>query len=335
MQSFETEYPLTTADPTMRFFIFALRTVTEAAAQAAFEWIGRGDKEMGDKAAVSALRQALNKLPIDGTIVIGEGEKDEAPQLYNGERVGNPDAPAKLDIAVDPVEGTSYLAMGLTNAMVVIAMAPHGTMFSPGPAFYMEKFAAPPAAKGQIDMAWPVERKLKKLAEILGKPVSKLTVFILEKPRHRRLVEEIHATGARVVQYPAGDVAGALMAAIPDSAVDALMGTGGTPEGILSACAIRALGAEFMGRLDPQLATEAAAVKLAGMDTQRWYRVEELVHSPEALFCATGITSGLLLDGVERAETYDRLQTLMISGITGERQILTSYLPAAASSKTA
>jgi len=137
------------------------------------------------------------------------------------------------------------------------------------------------------------------------------------------------------MQYPAGDVAGALMAAIPDSAVDALMGTGGTPEGILSACAIRALGAEFMGRLDPQLATEAAAVKRAGMDTQHWYRVEELVRSPEALFCATGITSGLLLDGVERAETYDRLQSLMISGITGERQILTSYLPATVSSKTA
>lgn len=290
---------------------------------------------MADKVAVGALREALNRLPIDGTIVIGEGEKDEAPQLYNGERVGSPDAPVKLDIAVDPVEGTSYLAMGLTNAMVVIAMAPRGTMFSPGPAFYMEKFAAPPAAKGQIEMAWPVERKLKKLAEVLDKPVSKLTVFVLEKPRHRRLVEDIHAAGARVMQYPAGDVAGALMAAIPDSSVDALMGTGGTPEGVLSACAIRALGAEFMGRLDPQLATETAAVKQAGMDTQRWYGVEELVRSPEALFCATGITSGLLLDGVERFETYDRLQSLMISGITGERQILTSYLPTAKSSETA
>lgn len=308
-------------------FIFELRTVTEAAAQAASEWIGRGSKEMGDQAAVSALREALSRLPIDGTIVIGEGEKDRAPQLYNGERVGRPDAAAKFDIAVDPVEGTSYLAMGLTNAMAVMAMTPRGAMFSPGPAFYMEKFAAVRAAKGRIDMSWPVDRKLKTLADILGKPVSRLTVFVLEKPRHRRLVEQIYAVGARVAQYPAGDVAGALMAAIPDSGIDALMGTGGTPEGVLSACAIRGLGGEFMGRLDPQLPTEAEAVAKSGLGTTRWYTVEELVRSQEVWFCATGITDGLLVDGVKRTDNYDRVQTLMISGVTGERQILTTYLP--------
>ncbi len=306
-------------------FIFALRTLTEAAALAAFDWIGRGDKNSGDGAAVNALREGLNKLPIDATIVIGEGEKDEAPQLYNGERVGHPDAAAKFDIAVDPVEGTSYLAMGLPNAMAVMAMAPRGTMFNPGPAFYMEKFAAVGAAKGRIDMSWSVERKLKTLAEIVGKPVSRLTVFVLDKPRHEKLVQEIHKAGARVAQYPAGDVAGALMAAIPGSGIEALMGTGGTPEGILSACAIRALGGMLMGRLDPQRPAEAEAVAKAGLDTKHWYTVEELVRADEVMFCATGITDGSLVDGVQRTADFDRVQTLMISGATGERQILTSY----------
>jgi fructose-1,6-bisphosphatase II len=314
-------------DPTTPLFLYALRKVTEAAARAAFDWIGRGSRANGDAAAVSAMRSALNELPIDGTIVIGEGEKDEAPHLYKDERVGQPEATAAFDVAVDPVEGTTYLAKGLTNAMAVTAMAPRGAMFDPGPAFYMEKFAAPPSAKGRIDPAWPVERKLATLAEILDKRVADLTVFVLEKPRHRGLVEEIHAAGARVALYPDGDVAGALMASIRDSGIDALMGTGGTPEGVLSACAIRALGGAFYGRLDPQLQTETKAVAAAGLDTTRWYGVEELVRVPDTLFCATGITTGLLFDGVERSRSHDRVQTLMISGATGERQILTSYLP--------
>ncbi|MBI3453356.1 MAG: class II fructose-bisphosphatase [Rhodospirillales bacterium] len=305
--------------------LFELTAVTEAAARAAYDWIGRGDKEQGDAAAVDAMRAALGALEIDGTIVVGEGEKDEAPGLYNGERVGNPDSPIKLDIAVDPVEGTSYLAKGLTNAMAVIALAPRGAMFDPGPAFYMEKLAVPPAAKGKIDVNWPTAEKLRVLAAALSKKISDLRVFVLEKPRHRTLIEEIHKAGARVSLYPAGDVAGALMAAIPDSGIDALMGTGGTPEGLLSACAIRALGGEFLGRINPQLQTETAAVRKAGIDTVRWYSAAELVRSDEVYFCATGITTGLLFDGVERTAEFDRTQTLMISGATGERQILTSY----------
>ncbi len=307
--------------------IYDLRGVTEVAARAAFDWIGRGDKRRGDSAAVRAMRAAFNELPIGGIVVIGEGEKDEAPQLYKGERLGRKSEAAAFDIAVDPVEGTSYLAKGLTNAMAVVALAPRGTMFDPGPCFYMEKFAAAPAARGRIDMGWSVRRKLEALAEILDKPVRELTVFVLEKPRHRRLVEAIHAAGARVALYPAGDVAGALMAAIPGSGIDALMGTGGTPEGVISACAVRALGGEFLGRFDPQLHTERAAVAAAGLDTTRWRRVEELVTSREVHFCATGITTGLLFDGVERTPTHDRVQTLMINGTTGERQILTSYVP--------
>lgn len=310
--------------------IFSLRRVTETAACAASNWIGRGSKEEGDRAAVNAMRQALSNVDLDGVVVIGEGEKDDAPQLYNGERVGRPDAVFKADIAVDPVEGTSYLAKGLTNALAVLAISPRGTMMNPGPAFYMEKFAAPPAAYGKIDPTWPTVKKLHTLAEILSKDVAALNVFVLEKPRHKRLVTEIHEAGARVLLYPAGDVAGAILAAIPESGVDALMGTGGTPEGIMSACAIRALGGEFLGRLDPQLQSEAAAVREAGLDTTRWYTRNELVTSDDVFFCATGITTGLMLEGVERTKDFCRLQTLMVTGSTGERQILTTYAPIAA-----
>ncbi|MEK0083158.1 class II fructose-bisphosphatase [Benzoatithermus flavus] len=319
--------------PTTPFFLYGLRSVTEAAARAAWEWIGRGDKERGDRAAVEAMRTALNRLPFDGVVVIGEGEKDAAPELYKGEKVGSEHSAAKYDVAVDPVEGTTYLAKGLTNAMAVIALAPRGTMLDPGPCFYMEKFAAVSAARDAIDPAWPTARKLERLAEVLGKPVSQLTVFVLEKPRHKRLVEEIHAVGARVALYPAGDVAGAIMAAMGGGGIDALMGTGGTPEGIISACAIRALGGTFWGRLDPQLTTEKAKVREAGLSTERWFRLEELVMSPDVLFCATGITTGLLFDGVEHDGRHYRTQTLMLSGMTGERQLLTSWLPIPASER--
>lgn len=305
--------------------IYRLRKVTEDAARAAYVWIGRGDKERGDAAAVEAMRTALEKIELEGLVVIGEGEKDEAPQLYNGEIVGQPGAAFKADIAVDPVEGTSYLAKGQTNALAVIAISPRGTMMDPGPAFYMEKFAGPPAAKGEIDPTWSTEKKIKTLAEILNKDISEIAIYVLEKPRHRQLVREIHDVGARVLLYPAGDVAGALLAAIPDSGVDALMGTGGTPEGIMSAVAIRALGGEFLARLDPQLQTEKMAVKAAGLDTTRWYKTEELVTSNDLYFCATGITTGLMLEGVERSRDGYKMQTLMVIGSTAERQVLTTY----------
>lgn len=317
--------PRTTAsDPS---FIYALRAVTEAAARSAYDWIGRGDKNQGDLAGVEAMRDALNGMRVGGTVIIGEGEKDEAPELYKGEKLGDLSSPCQYDIAVDPVEGTSYLAKGMTNAMAVIAMAPRGSMFDPGPAFYMEKFAGPPAVRGKIDPKAPVAEKLRVLAEALDKPISEITVYVLEKPRHREMVSRIHAAGARVALYPAGDVAGALMAAIPDSGIDALMGTGGTPEGVISACAIRLLGGEFMGRLDPQLPSEIIAVREAGMDTSQWHGVDELIRSDEAYFCATGITTGLLFDGVERTRTLEKTQTLMIAGPGGERQILTTWHP--------
>ncbi|MBT3306888.1 MAG: fructose-bisphosphatase class II family protein, partial [Alphaproteobacteria bacterium] len=229
-------------------FIFALRNVTEAAAREAYKWIGLGQKDKSDVAAADAMREELKKLPISGTIVVGDAYKGPSNSLQNGETIGDGDQYPEFDIAVDPVEGTSYLAKGMTNAMAVIAMAPKGTLFEPGPSFYMEKFAAPKEAQGKIDPEAPTEDKLIALAKALGKPVSELTVFVLEKPRHNEMVESIYRAGARVALYPAGDVGGALMAAIPDSGIDALMGTGGTPEGILSACAIRAMGGVFFAR---------------------------------------------------------------------------------------
>jgi fructose-1,6-bisphosphatase II len=307
--------------------VFSLRRVTERAACAAFNWIGRGDAEDGGRAALDAMRHALAEIDIDALVVIGEATRGEAPQPQRGERLGRPGATFKADIAVDPVEGTSYLVRGLTNALAVLALAPRGAMMNPGPAFYMEKFVASAPARGKIDPSWPTDKKLTTLAEALGKDVSDLTVFVLEKPRHRELVNAILAAGARVALYPAGDVAGALMAATPGSGIDALMGTGGTPEGVMSACAIRGIGGEFLGRLDPQLQTEAKAVKDAGIDTSKWYDRDEIIKSDNVFFCATGITTGLMLEGVDRGKTHYKVQTLMITGATGERQIMTSYIP--------
>ena len=316
-----------TPGPVNPDLVYVLRRVTERAACAAFNWIGRGDADDGGRAALDAMRAAVAEIDIDARVVIGEATAGEAPQPQRGEHLGRPGATFKADIAVDPVEGTSYLVRGLTNALSVLAVAPRGAMMNPGPAFYMEKFVASAAARGKIDPTWPTSKKLEELADILNKDISDLTVFVLEKPRHRDLVNEILAAGARVAMYPAGDVAGALMAAVPGSSIDALMGTGGTPEGVMSACAIRAIGGEFLARLDPQLQTESKAVKDAGIDTERWFQRDELITSDDVFFCATGITTGLMLEGVERSKAHYKVQTMMITGATGERQIMTSYLP--------
>jgi len=309
--------------------IYSLRRVTESAALAAFDWIGRGDGMDGGRAALDAMLSSLAEVDLDAVVVIGEAGKGEAPQPARGERLGRPGSIFKADIAIDPVEGTSYLARGQTNALAVLAVAPRGAMMNPAPAFYMEKFVAPPAAYGKIDPQWTTGRKLRVFAELLHKEVSQLTVYVLEKPRHRELIDDIIRAGARVALYPAGDVAGALVAAIPGSGIDALIGTGGTPEGIMSACAVRALGGEFLARIDPQLHTEAKAVRDAGLSTSRWYTRDELIGSDDVFFCATGITTGLMVEGVERTATHYKVQTMMVTGATGERQLLTSHLPLA------
>jgi fructose-1,6-bisphosphatase II len=292
---------------------------------AAYDWVGRGDKNAADGAAVEVMRKELNNLPIHGTVVIGEGAKDEAPELYCGEAIGVERNRAKFDIAVDPVEGTSYTAKGLAHALAVIALAPRGTMFDPGPSFYMDKIAVPKEAKGKIAPDMPTAEKLRVLAHELGKDVRDLNVFLLEKPRHEKIIQEIYAAGARCSLYPAGDVMGALLAAFPEADVDMLLGTGGTPEGILSACALRALGADFMGSLNPQSEEEAKVVAEFGLKAGEWLMLDELVSSNQVFFCATGITDGVLVDGVSVEDNFARTQTLMISGPYGERQVLTSY----------
>ena len=306
------------------FFLYELRTASESGARAAARWAGRGSGEAGP-AAAAAMREALNLLSVDGSVAVSDAGREGAEFMLDSDRVGDPSAARKLDIAVDPVEGTRFLARGMTNAMSVIAVAPRHTMFAPGPALYMEKIAAPAAALGKIDINAPVSGRLQALAEALDKPVTELTVYVLERTRNKKLVKQIRKTGARVSLFAAGDIAGALMAALPGTGIDALMGTGGVPEGILAACALRALGAEFMGRLDPQQPGEAEALKEAGMDKDRWHSRNELVASDDVQFCATGITSGSLLDGVQRLDAYDRTQTMLLSGLSDGYEILTAY----------
>lgn len=224
-----------------RNLAFDLVRVTEAAALASARWLGRGDKNAGDGAAVDAMRLSFNSLPIAGKVVIGEGEKDEAPMLYNGEIIGMGNGPS-LDIAVDPVEGTNLLAYGRPNAIAVVGAAPGGSMYNPGPSFYMKKLVVGQAARDVIDLDAPVHVNLRLIAKALGKDTNDLVVFVLDKPRHQKLIQEIRAVGARIQLHTDGDVAGALMAVDQRSEVDVMMGTGGTPEGVLAACAIKGSG---------------------------------------------------------------------------------------------
>jgi len=293
-----------------------LARVTEAAAMAAGRWMGRGQKEAGDQAAVDAMRLILATVDMNGVIVIGEGEKDEAPMLYNGERVGNGNGPA-MDVAVDPVEGTTLLAKGKPNAISVIAVAPRGTLWNPGPGFYMEKIAVGPAARDAVDLDAPVADNLQRVARALGKQVQDLTVFILERPRHERLIAEIAAAGARVALHQDGDVAGALMAVMPDTGIDLMINIGGTPEGVIAACAIKALGGQLLGRLAPQKPGEREKLLAAGMDTERIFTVDDLVRSDDVFFAATGITPGLLLNGVRYTGDGARTSSVVIRGRSG------------------
>ena len=312
-------------DTTSAQVLAGLRRATEVAAEAAAAQIGSGTGDSLDDVAVDAMRGSMAELPFAATIVFGQGREGEAPKLYDGEVIGDLQGEVAFDCAVDPGEGTTYLAEGLTNAMTVVALAPRGTMWIPSPALYMEKFIAPPAARGQIDPALPVDEKLAILGKVLGKEIDELTIFVQEKPRHRVLIDQICEVGAEVSSFPAGDVAGSLLAILPRSGIDALMGTGGVREGMIAACAARALGAEFCGRLSPQLHGEQIAVREAGLDVERWYTSEEWVSSTQTYVCATGITTGLLLEGVERVEDRIRLQTFMIAGSTAESQLLTTW----------
>ena len=291
---------------------FQLRCVTEGGARSASEWSGRGAPDQADAAVASTMRALLDKVPAGGVVVCGEGEKDGVAHLSRHERFGVGDAPVQLDLAVDPIDGTTRLGMGLGGAISVLAVCPRGTMFDPGPAYYMEKLVAGPAAAGKLDPEAGTAERLRELAKALGKGLRELTVFVLDKPRHADLVKEIRETGAKVAVHPSGDVEGVLRAVLTGTGIDALMGTGGTPEGLIAACAVRALGGVFYGRLDPQKPYEADRVQQEGLSTERWMSVSELVQSERQIFAASGITTGALLKGV--AQGSGSVHTLLVVG---------------------
>ena len=285
-----------------RQLAFDLQRVTEAGARAAAAWKGRGRPAAADEAAARAMRDALASLDAAGTVVSGEGEKDGVPHLAYGEHFGAERATHQLDLAVDPIDGTTRLSAGRGGAVSVLAAAPAGTLFDPGPAFYMDKFVAGPEAWGQVTPEAGTHERLASLAAAQGRRVQDLSVFVLDKPRHEGLIENLRAAGARTAVHPAGDIEGALRAAMPRTGIDALVGIGGTPEGLIAACAVRALGGTFFGRLAPQAPEEAARLRAAGCSSQRWRDGSELAQSERLVFCATGVTAGPLLDGVCRSE---------------------------------
>ena len=298
--------------------------ITEAAALSAARWLGRGNKEAGDGAAVDAMRVSFSTLHVDGVVVIGEGEKDHAPMLYNGEKVGIGDGP-QLDVAVDPVEGTSLLAYGRPNAISVVGVAPRGSMFNPGPSFYMQKLVVSREARDVVDLDAPVDVNLSRVASAMGKQVKDLVVFVLDKPRHQNLIAEIRKAGARIQLHSDGDVAGALMAVDPRSEVDIMMGTGGTPEGVLAACAIKGMGGQMLARLDPQSYVEKDAIVDAGIDMRAVLTVNDLVKSDDCFFAATGISGGDFLRGVRYSARHAVTHSLVLRGKTGTLRYVESY----------
>jgi fructose-1,6-bisphosphatase II len=290
--------------------------VTEAAAIAASPWVGFGDKNAADGAAVDAMRSLLSTVSVNGTVVIGEGEKDEAPMLFNGEQVGNGGGP-EVDVAVDPIDGTRLTALGINNAVSVLAMAERGSMFDPSAVFYMEKLVTGPEAAELVDLRLPVKQNLHLIAKAKNKPVSQVTVCVLDRDRHKGLVQEIRDAGARTKTIMDGDVAGAIAATREGTGVDVLMGIGGTPEGIVTACAIRALGGVIQGRLWPTDEAERERALEAGHDLDRVLTTEDLVTSDNCYFAMTGITDGDLLRGVRYRNNRIVTQSIVMRSKSG------------------
>lgn len=304
--------------------IFDLMRVTEEAAIGAYDWIGRGDKNAGDGGAVDAMRKAFNDIDIDGIVVIGEGEKDEAPALYNGEKVGTGKGPA-MDIAIDPVEGTNLLATGRPNSISVVSMAPKGSMFDPGPAFYMKKLVVGHEARNVIDLDASPTENIKKVAGALGKDVREVVIYMLDKPRHKDIIAEIRKLGASIQLHTDGDVAGALMAVSPNSEVDIMMGTGGTPEGVLAATAIKITGGQILSKLDPQKDDEKKNLADAGFDLNKIYGVDDLVTSDDIFFAATGITHGTFLGGVKKTASGFHTHSMIYNGLTKDIRFIETF----------
>ncbi|MGA7397558.1 MAG: class II fructose-bisphosphatase [Solirubrobacterales bacterium] len=290
--------------------------VTESAALAASRWIGRGDKLAADGAAVDAMRLLLDTVPMDGIVVIGEGEKDEAPMLYNGEKIGD-GSPPVVDIAVDPLEGTTLTARGFGGALAVIALSERGSMFDPGPCVYMEKMAAASEFKDLLTFDEPIGEVIRKIGERKGGGAEDVTLTILDRPRHDEVVKEVRESGATIRFITDGDVQAALLAVSEDTGIDLLWGIGGTPEGVLAAAAIKCLGGEIIGKLWPRNDEERQAAIDAGYDLDRVLTSQDLVDGEDVFFAATGVTDGDLLDGVRRNKGYATTESLVMRSRSG------------------
>jgi fructose-1,6-bisphosphatase II len=290
--------------------------VTEAAAMAGARWLGRGDKEAADQAAVDAMRLMMGTVAMDGVVVIGEGEKDEAPMLYRGEEVGTGEAP-QVDVAVDPIDGTTLTAKGQPGALAVVAVSERDTMFDPGPCVYMEKLAVGEEAADVVDLDAPVSENLKRIAKKRGSTLDELTVVILDRPRHEEIVKEVRNTGARIKFIPDGDVAGAIAAAREGTGDDLYIGIGGTPEGVIAACALKCLGGALLGRLWPRNEEERDRAVQHGYDVDRVLTVDDLVSSDNVFFAATGVTDGDLVKGVHHRRGKTVTQSIVMRSRSG------------------
>ena len=291
---------------------------------AAGRWVGRGDKEGGDAAAVDAMRELVNSVSMRGVVVIGEGEKDNAPMLYNGEDVGNGDGP-DCDFAVDPIDGTTLMSKGLSNAISVLAVSERGTMFDPSAVFYMNKIAVGPEAVEAIDIAAPIGENIRRVATAKNVSVSDLTVCILDRPRHKQLIADVRAAGARCLLITDGDVAGAISACRPNTSTDMLAGIGGTPEGIIAAAAIRCMGGAIQGQLAPKDDDERQKAIDRGYDLDQVLTTEDLVSGDNIFFCATGVTDGDLLKGVHYYSGGCTTQSIVMRSKSGTVRMIEAY----------
>lgn len=300
---------------------------TEAGAMAAAQWMGRGDKEGADQAAVNAMSMMLNRIDMDGTVVIGEGEKDEAPMIFNGERLGTGQSP-EVDIAVDPIDGTTLTANGLPGAISVLALADRHSMYFPGSLVYMDKIAVGPEAAGVINLNAPVEENLTNIARAKGKSVNTLTVVILNRPRHNALIAKVRSLGARIKLISDGDVAGALMCALPETGMDVLMGIGGAPEAVITACALKCMGGDFQCRLWPRDEEERQRGLAEGLDLEKVNGITDLVNGKNIFFAATGVTGGEFLEGVQFIGSQAITHSIVLRSQTGTlRRIEAVHLP--------
>jgi fructose-1,6-bisphosphatase II len=298
--------------------------VTEAAAMSAGRWVGRGDKEGGDGAAVDAMRKLINSVPMQGVVVIGEGEKDNAPMLYNGEIVGDGTGP-EVDVAVDPIDGTTLMSKGMPNALAVLAVAERGAMFDPSAVFYMEKLVVGPDCADVIDINAGATENLKRIAKVKKTSVSDVTVCILDRPRHQELIQEVRDAGARIRFISDGDIAGAIAAARDGYDTDVLMGVGGTPEGITAACALKCTGGAIQTKLWPRDDAEREKAVAAGHDLDRVLFTDDLVTGDNCFFVATGVTTGDLLRGVRYRSGTAFTQSIVMRSKSGTIRVIDSY----------